>query len=148
MNSENLTRKSPSEARKNGSKGGIASGKKRRQNRSMREVFQQIKNLPVNDSKLKAQLKAVGIEDEDTTYAASMAWSTIYHAMKGNSQMMRLAFEMMGEDPSTVVKEREIKLKEKLAEGGTVGEPTIIIMPPKDGEKNPVNCTPEKDTAK
>ena len=69
--------------------------------------------------------------DEETTYAAALAWKAIYHAMKGNSQMMRLVMEMLGEDPSIMLKEREIKLKEKQG-GNDAGEPTIILLPQKE----------------
>ena len=116
MNNENLVdnnKRTPRERRENAQKAGKASGVSRRRNKSMKTVFQNIKYLPVQDSTLKQQLEAVGIKDEETTYAAALAWSTIYHAMKGNSQMMRLAFEMMGETPEVIQRGKEIKLKEK-----------------------------------
>ena len=135
MNNENLipaSRRSKKEARENGRKGGQASGRTRRRKKAMRTVFRQIATMPVNDAKLKRQLEAAGM-DEETTYAAALAWKAIYHAMKGNSQMMRLVMEMLGEDPSIMLKEREIKLKEKMSEGGNdAGEPTIILLPQKE----------------
>ena len=119
MNNENLIpneRRTPSELREITQKGGKASGRARRRNKSMQNVFQQIKKLPVQDGELKKQLEAVGIDDEDITYGAAMAWSTIYNAMKGNSQMMRLAFEMMGDDPTIALKKQEVQLKKKALE--------------------------------
>lgn len=136
MNNENLipaSRRSKAEARENGRKGGQASGRTRRRKKAMRTVFRQIATMPVNDAELKRQMEAAGM-DEETTYAAALAWKAIYHAMKGNSQMMRLVMEMLGEDPSIMLKEREIKLKEKMAEGGATEEPTIILLPPKMDE--------------
>ncbi|MBQ3972468.1 MAG: hypothetical protein II687_09795 [Selenomonadaceae bacterium] len=133
MNNENLipaSRRSKKEARENGRKGGQASGRTRRRKKAMRTVFRQIATMPVNDAKLKRQLEAAGM-DEETTYAAALAWKAIYHAMKGNSQMMRLVMEMLGEDPSIMLKEREIKLKEKQG-GNDAGEPTIILLPQKE----------------
>lgn len=133
MNNENLipaSRRSKKEARENGRKGGQASGRTRRRKKAMRTVFRQIATMPVNDAKLKRQLEAAGM-DEETTYAAALAWKAIYHAMKGNSQMMRLVMEMLGEDPSIMLKEREIKLKEKQG-GNNAGEPTIILLPQKE----------------
>ena len=57
--------------------------------------------------------KASGIKEDDATYSAAMAFSAMYHAMKGNSQMMRLVFEMMGESPDIRIREKEAKLKEE-----------------------------------
>lgn len=91
-----------------------------------------LKDLPVNDAKIKAQLKASGINDDDTTFSAALAFSAIYHAMRGNSQMMRLVFEMMGESPDVRIREKELKLKEeavkeKIATVGDVDDVQIIL---------------------
>lgn len=100
-----------------------------------------LKDLPVNDAKMKAQLKASGIKEGDATYSAALAFSAIYHAMRGNSQMMRLVFEMMGESPDIRIREKELKLredvvKEKLTSAG--GEADMddvqIILPERNRE--------------
>jgi len=136
-----LTQRTKEEQREICSKGGKASVAARRRKKNMREIFRMLKDLPVNDAKMKAQLKASGIKEGDATYSAALAFSAIYHAMRGNSQMMRLVFEMMGESPDIRIREKELKLredvvKEKLTSAG--GEADMddvqIILPERNRE--------------
>ena len=136
-----LTQRTKEEQREICSKGGKASVAARRRKKNMREIFRMLKDLPVNDAKMKAQLKASGIKEGDATYSAALAFSAMYHAMRGNSQMMRLVFEMMGESPDIRIREKELKLredvvKEKLTSAG--GEADMddvqIILPERNRE--------------
>ena len=61
-----------------------------------------------------------------------MAFSAMYHAMKGNSQMMRLVFEMMGESPDIRMRERELKLKEKALDIGHVDTTLNVTIKAKE----------------
>jgi hypothetical protein len=91
--------RSKSEARELGAKGGKASGEARRRKKTCRDFFMQLREMPVNDEKLIAAMKRAGFtNNDDLTYGAAMAMQTMIKAMKGNSQMMRLAYEMMGEN--------------------------------------------------
>jgi hypothetical protein len=91
--------RSKSEARELGAKGGKASGEARRLKKTCRDFFMQLREMPVNDEKLIAAMKRAGFtNNDDLTYGAAMAMQTMIKAMKGNSQMMRLAYEMMGEN--------------------------------------------------
>lgn len=136
-----LTQRTKEEQREICSKGGKASVAARRRKKNMREIFRMLKDLPVTDAKMKAQLKASGIKEDDATYSTAMAFSAMYHAMRGNSQMMRLVFEMMGESPDIRIREKELKLredvvKEKLTSAG--GEADMddvqIILPERNRE--------------
>ena len=88
--------------------------------------------MPVKDEKLKKQLEDVGITDEELKISSALAWSAIYHAIKGNSQMMRLVFEMMGEDPNLKLKREELNLKKQLVDKDTTSdnEETVQIYLP------------------
>ena len=99
-------------------KGGIASGVARRRKRSMREVLKMLKDMPVKDRKIIAQLQAAGIDDKDMTIGAAMAFSAIVHAMKGNGQMMKLVLDVMGETSDARLRERELKMKERALDSG------------------------------
>lgn len=136
-----LTQRTKEEQREICSKGGKASVAARRRKKNMREIFRMLKDLPVNDAKMKAQLKASGIKEGDATYSAALAFSAMYHAMRGNSQMMRLVFEMMGESPDIRIREKELKLredvvKEKLTSAGGEAEmdDVQIILPERNRE--------------
>ena len=101
-NEQNLvpnSARTPKERRENARKAGIASGEARRRKKTCRDFFMQLREMPVNDEKLIAAMKRAGFKDnDDLTYGAAMAMQTMIKAMKGNSQMMRLAYEMMGEN--------------------------------------------------
>ena len=127
-----LTQRTKEERREICSKGGKASVAARRRKKNMREIFRMLKDLPVTDAKMKAQLRASGIKEDDATYSAAMAFSAMYHAMKGNSQMMRLVFEMMGESPDIRMRERELKLKEKALDIGHVDTTLNVTIKAKE----------------
>ena len=93
-----LTERTKSAQREIRSKGGKASAEKRRRQKTCRDYFNQFRNMNVTDDKLIEGLKKAGVTDDDVTYGAALAMQTMIKAMKGNAQMMRLAFEMMGEN--------------------------------------------------
>jgi len=101
VNDQNLipnSQRSPKELREMTRKGGIASGKARREKKTIREAFALLKDLPLDNEKLREQLKKAGVTKEDMTYGAAMAYMTVINGMKGNPSFMRLAFEMLGEN--------------------------------------------------
>ena len=101
-NEQNLvpnSARTPKERRENARKAGIASGEARRRKKTCRDFFMQLREMPVSDEKLITAMKRAGFtNNDDLTYGAAMAMQTMIKAMKGNSQMMRLAYEMMGEN--------------------------------------------------
>ena len=99
MNDENLRPcRNKSEARERGKIGGVASGKARREKKTIREAFALLKDLPLDNEKLRDKLKKAGVTNDDMTYGAAMAYMTVINGMKGNPSFMRLAFEMLGEN--------------------------------------------------
>lgn len=94
-----LDKRAKTEQRKIQSMGGKARAEKARQKKTCRDFFMQLREMPVSDEKLIAAMKRAGFtNNDDLTYGAAMAMQTMIKAMKGNSQMMRLAYEMMGEN--------------------------------------------------
>ncbi|WP_185731172.1 hypothetical protein [Streptococcus suis] len=63
-NEQNLIVPSSDEARKNGKKGGIASGKARRKKSNLKKAFETILQADVTSSVAKKQLSNVGVTDE------------------------------------------------------------------------------------
>jgi len=99
VNDENLRPcRNKSEARERGKIGGVASGKARREKKTIREAFALLKDLPLDNEKLREKLKKAGVTNDDMTYGAAMAYMTVINGMKGNPSFMRLAFEMLGEN--------------------------------------------------
>ena len=79
-------------------KGGKRSGQVRREKKTIREAFALLKDLPLDNEKLREKLKKAGVTNDDMTYGAAMAYMTVINGMKGNPSFMRLAFEMLGEN--------------------------------------------------
>ena len=125
-NEKNLVpanQRSKSEARENGRKGGLNSGKSRRRRKALRTMLKEAVSLPLSDlpEDLKAGImKAAQIKDDSLLVSDAVLGSLIRMACKGNSQMMRLLLDTLGESADIRMKEREIKLKEKAAQSGTI----------------------------
>lgn len=125
-NEKNLVpanRRSKSEARENGRKGGLNSGKSRRRKKALRLILKEAISLPLSDlpKDLKAGImKAAQITDDSLLVSDAVLGSLIRTACKGDSQMMRLLLDTLGESADVRMKAREIKLKEKAAQSGTI----------------------------
>lgn len=62
-NEQNLKKSTPSEARANGRKGGVASGKARREKKTMQKILDELLDMPVADMQQVTKLAAkLGIE--------------------------------------------------------------------------------------
>lgn len=118
-NEKNLipaSKRSKSEVRKNSQKGGIASGKARRQKKALRAalkeaVAMQLKDLPPDLQ--RGIMKAAKLKDRELSVSDAILGSIVRAACGGNSQMMKLLLDTIGESADTRMKERELKLKEK-----------------------------------
>lgn len=80
------------EAKKNGIKGGIASGEARRKKKSMRELAKLVNSLPMS-SKNKAQLPD-GIDEEEATFQMAFIVKVYQQAVKGDTKAMKLWIEL------------------------------------------------------
>lgn len=98
-NEENLipftSKQSREEAKKNGRKGGIASGKAKRRKKAVREVMEMIANQPVTNDKLKKQMRAItgGINEDDIDMITAATMGIFQAAIKGNVS----AYEMIAD---------------------------------------------------
>ena len=129
MNDENLIpnkKRTPSELREITQKGGIASGKSRRQKKALRSILKESLNLQLKDIADKGTrdllLEAVGAENEDRTVGELIIDGLILSSIRGNSQMMKLLFELIGEDPTITLKKQELALKKKAVEKAESGD--------------------------
>ena len=80
-NEQNLIVPSSEEARKNGKKGGIASGKARRKKANLKKAFETILQADVASPMIKKQLEEFGFE---ATNEMALAMVMMQKAMKGN----------------------------------------------------------------
>lgn len=108
-NEQNLipaNKRSKSEARKNGSKGGVASGKARRKKANLRKAFETILQAEVASPNVKKQLEELGF---DSTNEMALAMVMMQKAMKGNVR----AFEQISKLTTTDVKDTLDKKEQK-----------------------------------
>ncbi len=94
------------EAKKNGHKGGIASGKARREKRKMRERVEFLLSLPFPDNltsqngkNIKETMKSLGIEDEDLDNGMAVTIAMYNEALKGNVKASTFLRDTSGEKP-------------------------------------------------
>jgi len=94
-NVNNLIRPSPEEARKNGSKGGIISGKTRRDRKYIQEALQKALNGKYDFGEEEDKKKLGGYE--------ALALSMIKEAINGNVQAFKEIRDTVGEKPKDTV---------------------------------------------
>lgn len=108
-NEQNLipaNKRSKSEARKNGSKGGVASGVARRKKANLKKAFETILQAEVASPNVKKQLEELGF---DSTNEMALAMVMMQKAMKGNVR----AFEQISKLTTTDAKDTLDKKEQK-----------------------------------
>lgn len=111
-----MNKRSLDEAKKFGQKGGKASGKSRRQKKALRVALKEAMSLPLGEldaDMKKAIMKAANITDESVTVRDAVMGSLIRTACNGNSQMMKLLLDTIGESADIRLREKDYKLREK-----------------------------------
>ena len=111
MNENNLipnSKRSPSEVRENGSKGGKKSGETRRRKKSMREKMKMLLELPCADND-KAKLEALGVSPEDMDNEMVLLMAQFFKAANGDKDAYDRVMALMQRD----IKHEELELKKK-----------------------------------
>lgn len=87
------------EAKKNGRKGGIASGKAKRRKKAVREVIEMLANQPLTNDKLRKSIKGItaGVEDDDIDLLTAATMGLFQSAIKGNEKAYKLIMERLDE---------------------------------------------------
>lgn len=93
-NDENLIpfdKRSVSEVRECGRKGGKASGKSRREKKTLQQCAQMLMSLDVGKSQqnVKAMMQSMGVSDEDMTNGMAMICSMFVKALQGDVHAAR-----------------------------------------------------------
>ena len=100
MNDENLipvTKRTPREQIEISKKGGQASAKKKKEQKTMREMMRMLLGLPVGDSN-KAKLKTLGVEnEEDQTNKCMVAVGLMRKAMTGDPRAVEVLCGIAGD---------------------------------------------------
>lgn len=106
-NEENLKPiQSEKEARELGRKGGIASGKARKEKKTMREILRECLNMECTDDDLE-KLKLTGKIDNGTAVTLGL----LLGAKSGNAQNYKAIVEMLGELTPTSNETPQLKIE-------------------------------------
>ena len=124
MNNENLipfSKRSTSEVREAGAKGGKKSGEVRRRKKSMREKMKLLLSLPACDNDAE-QLRVIGIDAEDSDNEMVILKGLFLKAAEGDVSAIREIRNILGKDNSSeelALKKKELKMKEDQLSGDT-----------------------------
>lgn len=97
--------RTPSERRENATKAGIASGKARRQKKTVAEYLKKWADSEVSGEKNKKALQALGLSEEATNRTL-LVIPLIKKITQGDTKALQMALELLGEDKA---KEQQIK---------------------------------------
>lgn len=128
-NEQNLVQnRSREEAEALSRKGGVASGRVRRQKRDLRESMRKILELDVSP-KQKEQLESLGINSEGWSLGDVVNIMAVQTAMKGNVSAMAYCRDTAGFNPELQLREAqfEYEKKQKSGEGVEIEDVSDII---------------------
>ena len=84
------------EAKKNGQKGGVASGQSRKRKKTMRDLIEQVMPMAVDDKRLHAKLEKMGL---DPSHEIAIVVAAIKKAECGDIEAARFIRDTKGEKP-------------------------------------------------
>ena len=110
-NIENLqprTELSKEEAKEMGRKGGIASGKARREKKLIKDSIELLLGLPIQSNKTKEQLRSLGISEDEMNNQTAMVIAIYQKALKGDVSAFNTLRDSVGQKPVEVQEVREV----------------------------------------
>ncbi len=106
-NEQNLipnSKRSPSEVRKNGSKGGKKSGQVRAERKKFNELFNNYLDKKVTNEQIKEQMLQFGFTDKECTNKNAIVFAQYKEALKGSTQAFIAVRDTIGEKPKDNIK--------------------------------------------
>lgn len=114
MNDKNLipfNKRSKSEARENGKKGGIKSGATRRKKRDCKKIAETIAAMKPSAYMVK-KLEANGIKEGKADNLSAVVMAIVLKAQSGDINAARLFLQLLDQDPQLELKKQEITKKD------------------------------------
>jgi hypothetical protein len=94
-----LNKRTKSEQREIAKKGGIESGKIRREKKQMKEIINDLFSKPVTNQKIIDKLKTLGYKDDEITNQIAITSSAFFKALKGDIKAMEFLRDTAGQKP-------------------------------------------------
>ena len=98
-NQQNLVPLSTSKAREIGKKGGINSGISRRNKKRIKQQFELLMSLDLQENELKEQIKSLGIPEEEINVQMALCVAMTQQALQGNIRAFELIRDTIGQNP-------------------------------------------------
>ena len=98
-NQQNLVPLSTSKAREIGKKGGINSGISRRNKKRIKQQFELLMSLDLQENELKEQIKSLGIPEEEINLQMALCVAMTQQALQGNIRAFELIRDTLGQNP-------------------------------------------------
>ncbi len=119
-NEENLVVPTSSEARKNGRKGGIASGKARREKKLFRETLESLLSMPMKDGKdfsVDDIKNFADIKGKNISVQEAILIAQVQKAMKGDTRAAEYVRDSIGQKPSDKIQlDADVAVTDKVKE--------------------------------
>ena len=96
-------KRTKSEQREIAKKGGIESGKIRREKKQMKEIVNDLFSKPVTNQKIIDKLKTLGYKDDEITNQIAITSSAFFKALKGDIKAMEFFRDTAGQKPKAVI---------------------------------------------
>lgn len=144
-------------ARERGRNGGLKSAEVKKAKRDARESIQYLLGQMTKSSKIRENLKELGVEENEFTNMIALHGRLFSMAMSGNIEAYLTLMKMGGYDPEETRKEREsiasdrrreLELDAKVAALNRGGDPSgmSVNLPDEDGENDVVIYMPQIDS--
>ena len=98
-NQQNLVPLSTSKAREIGKKGGINSGISRRNKKRIKQQFEILMSLDLQENEIKEQIKSLGIPEEEINVQMALCVAMTQQALQGNIRAFELIRDTIGQNP-------------------------------------------------
>lgn len=103
------------EAKKNGAKGGVASGIARKRKRALKDTIEMIMRLGVDDN-TKRILEQLGVEEKDQSVQTAIVVAQAMKAMRGDTKAADYLGKYASADPRIFLEQERLALeRERLA---------------------------------
>lgn len=103
-----LNERSQRERKEISHKGAIASNNAKREKRLLKQQFEMLMELGLNEDGLKQKIMSLGITENETTIQMGLCVSMVQQALNGDIKAFEIIRDILGENPKNNVETKEL----------------------------------------